>query len=181
MSSDLDSSLLQALATRNGSDMSALIPQMLAAQLGEDSPAADLVSKYFALRQQAEERKSELPANEEESEMLEQCSAELEGARSRSARTAEALRELREKIESLYAELETLRQRNDSLAWAVGACCLCWGEDPQCLVCAGEGQPGFVEPDRELFIQVVVPAVRRFHGQRNADRTIRAGQQVLNH
>lgn len=177
MSTDFDNSLLQALAGGNGNQMSALIPQMLAAQLGEDHPTIDLFSKYLAMRQAQESK----PADEKESEGLDEYSAELERAQTRSARTAEAVQELREKIEKLYAELETLRQRNDFLAWAVGACCLCWGEDPQCAVCAGEGQPGFVDPDCELFIQLVAPAVRRFQEQRSAGRTTCAGQQGLNH
>jgi hypothetical protein len=61
----------------------------------------------------------------------------------------------------MYQELEILRARNDSLAEALGACHLCWGEDPACEVCAGRGGPGFVLPRRAQFSRLVVPAARR--------------------
>jgi hypothetical protein len=67
--------------------------------------------------------------------------------------------------EPLYSaerdELEMLRRRNDIFAAAVGACEICWGDDPGCRVCWGEGRPGWTEPNRGLFAEVAGPALRR--------------------
>lgn len=68
---------------------------------------------------------------------------------------------LRRKIQALLREVERLREVNDALAAALGACPLCWGEDPGCPECEGEGTPGSARPDRELFGQLVAPALRR--------------------
>lgn len=171
MSTDFNNSLMQAFASGNGNPMSALIPQVLAAQLGEDNPTVDLLNRYFA--QQAEKSIRESSVDENEHQELLKDAAELERAQTRLAEMREAMRDLRDKIEKVYAELETLRQRNDLLAWAVGACSLCWGEDLKCPVCWGEGHSGFFEPDRQLFMQLVAPALRQFQSQKNADRPVR--------
>jgi hypothetical protein len=59
------------------------------------------------------------------------------------------------------AELEDLRRRNEIFAAAVGACEVCWGDDPACPICGGEGRPGWAEPSRGLFAEVAGPALRR--------------------
>jgi hypothetical protein len=59
------------------------------------------------------------------------------------------------------AELEDLRRRNEIFAAAVGACEICWGDDPTCQICRGEGRPGWEEPNRGLFAEVAGPALRR--------------------
>ena len=55
---------------------------------------------------------------------------------------------------------EALADRNILLADALGAC-ECWGEDPGCGVCGGEGAPGWLPPDPELFAHYVQPAIDR--------------------
>lgn len=49
------------------------------------------------------------------------------------------------------------------LAAALGACD-CWGLDDACDLCAGEGGPGWADPDEELYEELVAPAVRRRAG-----------------
>lgn len=48
----------------------------------------------------------------------------------------------------------------DELAGGLGAC-LCWGEDPACPTCSGDGCPGWAVPDEELYREYVLPALRR--------------------
>jgi hypothetical protein len=59
------------------------------------------------------------------------------------------------------AELEDLRRRSEIFAAAVGACEICWGDDPACPVCWGDGRPGWAEPNRGLFAEVAGPALLR--------------------
>jgi hypothetical protein len=58
-------------------------------------------------------------------------------------------------------ELADLREVNDTVAAALGACPYCWGGDRDCEVCGGHGSPGYCEPDARLFEALIVPAVRR--------------------
>lgn len=58
-------------------------------------------------------------------------------------------------------ELETLRARSDILARALGACYLCFGNDPVCPECAGRGRPGSLMPEPAEFRFYVLPALRR--------------------
>lgn len=58
-------------------------------------------------------------------------------------------------------ELVDLRQANDTLAAALGACPICWGGDRRCEVCGGRGRPGYRLPEPALFNQLVVPAIHR--------------------
>jgi hypothetical protein len=55
---------------------------------------------------------------------------------------------LREVARRMDVELRALRRRNTHLAAALGACPHCWGENPDCNTCAGEGLPGSAPPHR---------------------------------
>jgi hypothetical protein len=55
---------------------------------------------------------------------------------------------------------EALADRQLLLAAALGACD-CWGQDPHCAVCSGEGRSGWTEPDADLFAEYVEPALSR--------------------
>jgi len=72
----------------------------------------------------------------------------------------DVLRELRRQVESMFTELKALRERTDALASALGTCCLCWGQDPECRFCRGRGAPGFAMPDESLLAELVMPAIR---------------------
>ena len=77
-------------------------------------------------------------------------------------------RDLRE----LTQEVADLREVNDTVAAALGACRACWGGDPGCPACAGQGRAGFAAPDPALFRELVIPAVRRARTlAREGDRT----------
>jgi hypothetical protein len=86
----------------------------------------------------------------------------------RVARRRRAMRTLRERFEAMEDELDELRDRNDMLAAALGACAQCWGEDPGCELCAGGGGPGSYPPDQHLFDQLVRPGLRKLHATRQS-------------
>lgn len=65
---------------------------------------------------------------------------------------------------------DELAERNLALAEALGACD-CWGQDPRCHVCEGEGGPGWILPDRQLFARYVQPAIRVIRTQAANART----------
>jgi hypothetical protein len=65
------------------------------------------------------------------------------------------------RLRALQQELADLREVNDTLAAALGACHVCWGGDSDCHECAGRGTPGSRRPDPRLFSRLVLPAVRR--------------------
>lgn len=71
------------------------------------------------------------------------------------------VRALLEHSQALEGEVETLRARNDTMAAALGACHLCFGEDRACEVCHGTGLPGWRTPERNAFRRYVRPAVQR--------------------
>ena len=73
---------------------------------------------------------------------------------------------LRRRVEQLELELERLQEINDTLAAALGACHVCWGDDPGCASCRGLGGPGSRPPDRALFERLASPALRRLRGTR---------------
>jgi hypothetical protein len=63
-------------------------------------------------------------------------------------------------------ELAQLREISITLAGALGACERCWGADPACRTCRGDGGPGAFAPDEELFREIVAPAARRLRQRR---------------
>lgn len=47
------------------------------------------------------------------------------------------------------------------IACALGACPECWGLDPDCTQCVGEGRPGAFLPDERCFERFVLPVIQR--------------------
>ena len=91
------------------------------------------------------------------SEDCESVAASSEAARQRE----QDLQELKDTVEKVYAELEALRARNDTLAAALGACFLCFGAEASCIECAGRGHAGARMPELSAYREFVLPAVRR--------------------
>jgi hypothetical protein len=80
--------------------------------------------------------------------------------------------DLAAQLDAALAEVQLLRERCDTLAAAVGACGLCWGQDPSCRACRGHGAPGRCIPDEQLFFEFVVPAVRLMHASRKRSNDV---------
>src|SRR5882724_11600666 len=113
MSADLNS-ILQTMVANPGQGMSAVATQALMSQFADDDPTASLLTAYLTQRKAATVQEED--PDKDSVREAEQCALELERARTRSQKTAAAVGELREQIEKLFAELETLRERNDTLA-----------------------------------------------------------------
>jgi hypothetical protein len=66
---------------------------------------------------------------------------------------------------------------NILLAAALGAC-ECWGLRANCDLCRGQGSSGWIQPDSELFMELVEPALAKLSGTpadgRKQDGTARA-------
>ena len=85
----------------------------------------------------------------------------LERRRELLEQQKQQMTDLQQVLKSLYSEAEKLRARSDALAAAIGACYLCFGDDPLCPECAGNGVPGSLKPDIAAFRQYVLPAIQR--------------------
>jgi hypothetical protein len=75
-------------------------------------------------------------------------------------------RVLQQMVDRLSSAHEGLADTNLVLAAALGACD-CWGQDPECPICSGEGSAGWTEPDARLYAEYVEPAARRYAAERS--------------
>jgi hypothetical protein len=64
----------------------------------------------------------------------------------------------RERLRRIQRTIQAHARRNTFLAGALGAC-ECWGEDPDCTSCRGQGKAGFFEPDPTAFKAIVAPLI----------------------
>ena len=158
MSQDISSLLLQSLASGAGPGPAT---EAILAQLGDEDPTMSAIVKYLAQPQPEQEQRQS-------------------GEESPAPEMSRAIQVLRRKVDQMFAELEELRGRNDTLAAALGACHLCWGEDLHCPVCRGKGYPGFSMPDKELFLELVTPAVRKLKGKEHPFSRNKNSDSVLN-
>jgi hypothetical protein len=148
MTEDIYSRLLTALSSsRSDRDTREMFQGMLS-ELGNNDPQMKLMAAYLA-RQQEENFEDE-DENDDDGP----------GLRAKKKKKP-SLAHLRNLVNDMYMELEDLREKNDNLAAALGACYLCWGEDPECQECSGRGQPGFFAPDENLFAEFVIPALKK--------------------
>ncbi len=166
MAEDKRSLLLATLAAQAGGGGGDDLQELLLSQMGETDPTVSLIARYLAQQPRAEQVESGTSLDDEEE--FSDSSSELDEARSEER--ARSFRRLRQVMEQIYKELEVLRERNDTLAAALGACYLCWGEDLGCPVCSGTGRPGSSMPDRSLLVQLVMPAVQRLQKWEGVDQ-----------
>lgn len=68
----------------------------------------------------------------------------------RLSETEEELARVRTDAKRLLAAHRIAVERLGELSAALGACGLCWGEDPDCLGCRGRGHIGMIRPDSEI-------------------------------
>jgi hypothetical protein len=168
MSADIQSMLLEALTSPSGAGALPTAQDLLS-QLGEaEDPRMRLIAQFLLARRQAEELENETSTEDEMDTEPAQSFSEPDEVKVYSSEMSRAVRQLRQKIESMYRELADLRDRNDALAAALGACYLCWGKDSECEICNGVGRPGSSTPDKKLFIQFAVPAARRIQREEGA-------------
>ena len=76
----------------------------------------------------------------------------------------------------LLKETRNLIRHVETLAAALGACPVCWGEDGRCGECRGRGRPGAFVPDKDAFDEFVLPTVRRMQKRRRGQR--RPAQEI---
>jgi hypothetical protein len=143
--------LLSALSGGGALDPMALLQAQLDNQ--SDPRMAMLLRLIQQRREAAASEQSAEDAIETEAEAAREDQAQRESA-------AQA-RQVRDTMQKLYAEVESLRSRNDKLAAALGACFLCFGGDPLCEECGGRGIPGSRAPEPAAYRQYVLPALRR--------------------
>jgi hypothetical protein len=167
--------------------MNALLLQMLAARAGGNPDLTELVSRMGGGGANSVADLREILAQQAGSNPF--LNLVMKQAESRSAQAAPAVIDVEpsstvqqspenvqeraenseptsEELETLTAELHGLRERNDLLGQALGACCCCWGQDPQCRLCRGRGRPGFSVPDERLFREFVLPAIQMLRAQK---------------
>jgi hypothetical protein len=73
-------------------------------------------------------------------------------------------------ISRLKKEYTTLLERNNILASALGACPFCWGTNVECE-CRGEGKVGSRVPNKEAFIQFVLPVLDHFSSELSENKS----------
>ena len=60
--------------------------------------------------------------------------------------------------------LNDLVKLNNSLSGALGSCSTCWGEDPDCDKCTGNGSSGWQVYNKRLFNIYVLPTLEKKYG-----------------
>lgn len=117
-----------------------------------EDPRVRLIAQYM----------NQQPAPAESDEEVEETPGPIATEPAPDPGRIERVRRARRKLHRLIDELELAQTIGDTLAAALGACYLCWGEDERCEECRGTGSPGSAPPDAQLYERFVVPAKLRF-------------------
>lgn len=174
LGSDADPTLQALLAGMDPGLSGGAVPptQELLSQLESTNPTMGLIAKYLAACQTSEsETNSGDEAEEEEDVETTLAEENRRLAFEQSLRLGQVVQGLHGQVKKLRAELDQLREINDALAAALGACYLCWGEDAGCTVCHGTGCPGSFMPDKRLFAQFVAPVLRTLQAQKGVNQS----------
>ena len=160
------SALLSSLDSGGKFDPMSLLMSQLGG--GANDPRLSVLTKLMS------QRAGPTIIENEEGEAAEEAKRRQAEIRRERARRLRALRVLAKRM---YVELEVLRERSDAFAAAIGACPACFGDDPLCEECAGNGRPGSVAPDPDAYRQYVAPAVQRVRSIQ-IERARRQGRYV---
>lgn len=119
------------------------------AQLMQDMAAGDPRMAMLMQLMQAQRGEASNDAGEPDDRdaLIAELSERLDASEARLTRMTRIARQLHE-----AGRVAT--QRLATLAAALGACGLCWGEDPSCRLCRGRGRPGMVRPDPHLRAEI---------------------------
>lgn len=55
-----------------------------------------------------------------------------------------------------------MKKLNHSLSEALGSCSICWGEDPHCTNCSGDGISGWRNVSKRMFNVYVLPCLEKW-------------------
>lgn len=160
------SALLGSLDSGGKLDPMSLLMSQLG-NAGANDPRLAMLTKLMSQR-------GPTVIDNEDTDAAEQAKQRQAEIRRERARRIRALRVLAKRM---YAELEVLRERSDAFAAAIGACPICFGDDPVCEECAGSGRPGSAAPDPDAWRQFVAPALKRVRSIR-IERERRQGRYV---
>ena len=67
-----------------------------------------------------------------------------------------------EKVEMLVHYNQTMKL-NNALSSALGSCNICWGENPDCPACSGNGYPGWRTVNKRLFNIYINPSLEKYY------------------
>ncbi len=110
----------------------------LLADLARKNPGLAWLPQMLAMQRQAAATSQPTAASDDQSA----AEAEIAALRDALAQAEARIDKLVVLNRRLVAELEAARERVADVAATVGACGLCWGEDPRCRSCRGRGKPG---------------------------------------
>lgn len=91
---------------------------------------------------------------------------EVQTAKELEVRLSETERELgivRAEAKKLLAAHRGAIERLGDLSAALGACGICWGDDPDCAGCHGRGHIGMIRPDLQIRARLLGPARSDIH------------------
>ena len=74
------------------------------------------------------------------------------------------LKEIKVNRNQILNRLSGMRKLNKSLSDALGSCNSCWGENPDCPTCSGNGSSGWRNANKRLFNIYILPALEKIYG-----------------
>lgn len=154
MAEDTFQKLMQVLTASNYG-ANATVENLLV-QLGDTNPNVKLVAQYLEARRRASEAETSSDDINEEVYSSQSTDSDKE-----LQHLAEREHKLRLMAKNMAHEITGLRKINDTLAGALGACNVCWGNALNCEDCGGKGVPGCFMPDKKLFLEFCAPSIRK--------------------
>ena len=73
------------------------------------------------------------------------------------------LKQIKTDMNQTRNRLNHILKLNNSLSQGLGSCKPCWGEDPNCADCSGNGFPGWRKINKRLFNIYILPAIEKLN------------------
>lgn len=74
------------------------------------------------------------------------------------------LKQTKKNRNQVLNRLNDMRKLNKALSDALGSCNICWGNNPECPTCSGNGHSGWRNVNKRLFNIYILPVLEKIYG-----------------
>lgn len=113
------------------------------------------------IEQQINESKTGSKSKEVSTEVIRRLRIQNKKLLEQVASLREQLKQNNSDRNQVLDKLTSLTKLNFALAEALGSCSNCWGDDPGCVHCSGNGSPGWKNINKRMFNLYILPTLEK--------------------
>lgn len=109
-------------------------------------------------------KKIESKAQDEQKEIIRRLKIQNKKLMEQVISLKDQLKQTKKNRDQVLIRLNSMHKLNKALSDALGSCNICWGNDPECPACSGNGYSGWRNVNKRLFNIYILPVLEKIYG-----------------